>query len=36
VCKMFMLMTSQCLCPAVIFRYNGKLKEKDCMQSALE
>jgi hypothetical protein len=28
VCRMLMLMTSQCLCPAVVFRYDRKLKEK--------
>jgi hypothetical protein len=29
VCRMLMLMTSQCLCPAVIFRYDRKLKGKE-------
>jgi hypothetical protein len=33
VCRMLMLMTSQCLCPAVIFRYDRKLKEKEFLYS---
>jgi hypothetical protein len=33
VCRTLMLMTSQCLCPAVIFRYDRKLKEKKFLYS---